>query len=319
VILAAEKARLTTTSPYRETFQSRSRSFAYFEAVARSGSMRKAALTLNVASSALNRKILDLETDLGVKLFERLPRGVRLTSSGELLLGHVRRTGRDLDSTRAQIEDLRGLRRGHIRLAVVEAVMGGVAKLIVASQRSQPRITFDCAVMSSREVVSAVAREEVDIGYAFNPPPDRGFLAVSEAVQPLQALMARTHPLAGYAKLRLSDCVQYPILLGSEGLGGRQLLNAAADEASVSLRPAVTGNSIDFLKSVAAESEGVCFQLMPDATDKDQLVAIPLTDAGLRGRLVIGVKKGRQLPSAAAVFLEKLKGELVPTELPSAA
>src|ERR1700686_1600598 len=58
------------------------RLLTYVDAVARHGSVRKAADALNVASSALNRQILDLELDLGSALFERLPRGVRLTAAG---------------------------------------------------------------------------------------------------------------------------------------------------------------------------------------------------------------------------------------------
>src|SRR5215212_1035580 len=66
------------------------RVLAYVDAVARCGSIRKAAEALNVASSALNRQILDLEADLGSPLFERLPRGVRVTSAGEAFLVYAR-------------------------------------------------------------------------------------------------------------------------------------------------------------------------------------------------------------------------------------
>ena len=273
--------------------------------------MRKAAATLNVASSALNRKILDLEADLGVELFERLPRGVRLTSSGEMLLDHVRRTARDLEVTCGQIEDLRGLRRGHVRIAVIEAMARVVAKLIMQSLRTHPQVTFDYRVTGSQEVVSAVAREEVDIGYAFNPPPGDGtFLPVAEQVKGLHAFVARDHPLAGAASLRLSDCSPYPMLYGNATLGGRQLLDAVAENASLPVRPAVTASSIEALKAIAARGQGVCFQLNVDPDDEPCLVSIPLTDRGLRGRLVIGVKKNRQLPGAAAVFLERLKADL---------
>ncbi len=295
----------------RQGYQSRSRSFAYFEAVAQHGSMRKAAAALNVASSALNRKILDLEADLGVRLFERLPRGVRLTSSGEMLLGHVRRTARDLEATCGQIEDLRGLRRGHVRIAVIEAMAQVVAKLIIQSLRTHPQVTFDYRVMGSQEVVSAVAREEVDIGYAFNPPPgDHGFLAIAERVKGLHAFVARDHPLAAATSLRLSDCGAYPVLYGNTTLGGRHLLDAVAESASLSMRPAVIASSIEVLKTIAMRGEGVCFQLNIDPDDEPDLVPIPLKDPGLRGRLVIGVKKNRQLPGAAAVFLERLKADL---------
>lgn len=290
--------------------QSRSRSFAYFEAVAAHGSMRKAAAALNVASSALNRQILDLEESLGVQLFERLARGVRLTSAGEMLLGHVRRVARDFELTRAQIEDLRGLRRGHVRVAVIEAMAGVLARLIVASQRDHPRVSFDCQVTGSREVVAAVLAEEADIGCAFNPPAERGFQVVAETEETLHAIMARDHPLAGRAALRLTDCSGYPLLLGDASLGGRHLLEAAAEQASMPLNPVVTGNSIEVLKTIAASSQGICFQIGIRPGAEPHLAAIPLTDRALKGRLVVGIKKNRQLPSAAAVFLETIRNDM---------
>jgi len=299
------------SQPLGNVHQSRSRSFAYFEAVAAHGSMRKAAATLNVASSALNRQILDLEDSLGVQLFERLPRGVRLTSAGEMLLGHVRRVARDFDLTRSQIEDLRGLRRGHVRVAVIEAMAGVIARLIVASQRDQPRVSFDYQVTGSREVVAAVLSEEADIGYAFNPPADRGFQIVAETEETLHAIMARDHPLAGQGSLRLTDCSGYPLLLGDASLGGRHLLDAAADQASMPLSPVVSGNSIEVLKTIAASGQGICFQIGIRPEDEPHLMAIPLADRALRGRLVIGVKKNRQLPSAAAVFLEAMTADML--------
>src|SRR4051812_49897246 len=74
---AAARAGTTSRSRLRPP-----RVLSYVDAVARCGSIRKAADVLNVASSALNRQILDLESDLGSPLFERLPRGVRVTSAG---------------------------------------------------------------------------------------------------------------------------------------------------------------------------------------------------------------------------------------------
>ena len=285
------------SQPLGNVHQSRSRSFAYFEAVAAHGSMRKAAATLNVASSALNRQILDLEDSLGVQLFERLPRGVRLTSAGEMLLGHVRRVARDFDLTRSQIEDLRGLRRGHVRVAVIEAMAGVIARLIVASQRDHPRISFDYQVTGSREVVAAVLSEEADIGYAFNPPADRGFQIVAETEETLHAIMARGHPLAGQGSLRLTDCSGYPLLLGDASLGGRHLLDAAADQASMPLSPVVTGNSIEVLKTIAASGQGICFQIGIRPEDEPHLTAVPLADRALKGRLVIGARRTASCPA----------------------
>jgi DNA-binding transcriptional LysR family regulator len=67
-----------------------SRKLLYMHEIARCGSIRKAAARLNVASSAINRQILALEEEMGAPLFERLPRGLRLTAAGELCIEHIR-------------------------------------------------------------------------------------------------------------------------------------------------------------------------------------------------------------------------------------
>ena len=179
-----------------------------------------------------------------------------------------------------------------------------------AFQRNHPRISFDCQVLGSNEVVSAVVREQADIGYVFNPPPEQGFKVVAETAVPLHVIMARGHPLAANPSLRLSDCVGYPMLLGDESLGGRQLLNAAAEQISLSLRPVVTSNSVAVMKRIVATGQGLCFQIDIDPQDEAHLVAIPLSDARLRGKLAIGIKKGRVLSSAATVFIEELTADV---------
>src|SRR5260370_18721839 len=89
----------------------------YVDEVARAGSIRKAADVLHVTASAVNRRIMDLEEKLGAPLFERRPRGVRLTEAGELFVRYIREKTGDVKSMKSQIEDLKDLRHGPARLA----------------------------------------------------------------------------------------------------------------------------------------------------------------------------------------------------------
>src|SRR5256885_9431236 len=98
------------------------RIFHYVDEVARCGSIRKAAEQLNVTSSAVNRHVLDLEEELGTPLFERRPRGVRLTSAGEVFVRYLRQQTGDVDRMTSQIEDLKGMRRGTVRIACSQAL-----------------------------------------------------------------------------------------------------------------------------------------------------------------------------------------------------
>src|SRR5579871_6682956 len=81
----------------------------YFREVARVGSIRKAASSMNVAASAINRQIINLEKQLGTPLYDRLPGGLRLTVAGELLLRHAIDTLHDFDRVRIAIAALDSL------------------------------------------------------------------------------------------------------------------------------------------------------------------------------------------------------------------
>src|SRR6516162_3551884 len=96
-----------------------SRLLRYLDEVARLGSIRRAASRLNVASSAISRQILALETEIGAPIFERMPRRLRLTATGEILIAHVRETLKSSLRATAQIEALKGLTRGEATIATM--------------------------------------------------------------------------------------------------------------------------------------------------------------------------------------------------------
>ena len=75
----------------------------YIDTIAKSGSIRKAAEVLSITSTALNRRVLAMEEELGVPIFERLARGVRPTTAGEILIHHIRGQLTDMDRVKSQI------------------------------------------------------------------------------------------------------------------------------------------------------------------------------------------------------------------------
>ena len=130
------------------------RLLSYVDAVARYGSIRKAADALNVASSALNRQILDLEMDLGAPLFERLPRGVRVTSAGEAFLVYARLVISELKAVESQIEQLRGLVRGQVSVAAAESVAGELLpSAITEFQATHPYVRFHVRIGAPGELI----------------------------------------------------------------------------------------------------------------------------------------------------------------------
>jgi DNA-binding transcriptional LysR family regulator len=291
------------------------RLLTYVDAVARHGSIRKAADALNVASSALNRRILDLESDLGAALFERLPRGVRLTAAGEVFLAYTRQAISELKAVESQVEQLRGLVRGQVGIAAVESVAGELLPSVITQfQAEHPSVRFNVRIGAPEELVAALIADQVDLILTHYPPPKKHVAIVATAEQALCALMVSDHPLAGRSELRLRDCLAYPLALGDATLAGRALIEQVLAQASFDLDPRLVSNSVETMKAFARLNRGVCFQFRKPGKahiPSSEMVALPLIDhALLQARLILATRRGRVLPIAAAAFVELLKAAL---------
>ena len=291
------------------------RLYIYLDAVARAGSIRKAAEVLHVASTALNRKILEAEEDLGTPLFERLPRGVRLTAAGEVMLSFVRRSLSELEAATSTIEQLQGLMRGVVRLGCAESVGTDIVPRIVAGwQARHPGVQFHIQVGGTQSLMASLLEDEVELVIAHDPPPGQQVKVLADMPQPLHVMMRPGHPLASRKTLRLADCEAYPVALGDASFGSRRLLDAHVARSRIRLRTVAESGSVETIKAFARHGDALCFQFEAGTrrdTALGELVSLPLTDAGLAGsRLQLVARSGRSLPIAALTFAETLKGAL---------
>src|SRR5271169_3710189 len=139
------------------------RILSYVDGVARAGSIRKAAEQLNVTASAINRRIMDLEEELGASLFERRPRGVRLTAAGEVFVNYLRQQDGEVERMKSQIEELKGLRRGTVRIACSQALaLNFLPRQIGEFRKTHPLVSFDLKVADREWAMAALAAYEVD-------------------------------------------------------------------------------------------------------------------------------------------------------------
>ncbi len=283
--------------------------FSYLDAVAHHGSIRKAADALHIASSALNRRVLDLEAEVGSPLFERLPRGVRATAAGELLLAYVRRSLKELRLVEAQIDGLRGLVHGRVRVAVAESVTGRMLPDAIAEYHGRhPGVGFTVRVGGPQEISAALLRDKADLILTHDLSDDPDIAILAESQQPLCVLVTPEHPLASRPQLRLSECVAYPIAMPDETLAARALMDLSLRRHSIRFEPALVSNSIETTKMFARSSNGLCFSFhIGKKPDVSGMIAIPLTDPELQSAsLRLASRRGRVLSVAAASFAEQL-------------
>lgn len=287
----------------------------YVEKIARTGSLRSAAEELGITASALNRRILGIEEELGVEIFERHPAGLRPNIAGEILLKYIRDQIADMDRVKSRIADLSGMRAGHINIATTrEVVQFFLPDLIKHHLAEFPAVTFGVNLNERGEAESSLLDNTNDIAIVFEPIHLKEMQTVYAGTQQLFCIMATDHPLVGKKNLKIYDCIDFPMLLPKQPEGIRQVLDAVAGKIGITLVPALESNSLDLLRLMSQGSQALSFSLAinlrPDLKS-DRLVAVPLeTGTVAAGNLVAGYLRGRTLPVAAARFLETVNKHL---------
>jgi DNA-binding transcriptional LysR family regulator len=287
----------------------------YVDEVARAGSIRKAAERLNVTASAVNRRIADLEHELGTALFDRQPRGVLLTAAGELFVHYLREQVGEVERMKSQIEDLKGLRRGTVRIACSQALaLDFLPRQIAEFRQSHPLVSFDLQVVDQESAMAALAAYEVDLVIVFRPPFMVNFQPLMTLEQQLVVVMAEGHPLASRRVLRLSDCAAYPVALPTRAIGGRRLLDEVLARTGLTFKIAAESNSFEMLRGLVINAGLLSFQIrigvLPPGNSLG-LIACTIDDRDVpRANLVFGRLRGRTLPVATAVFAERLTRQL---------
>lgn len=292
----------------------------YFAAVCESLSIRGAARRLNIASSAVNRQILQLEETIGGPLFERQGRTLRLLPMGEILARHARMTLGDLDATAADMDAVQGLRRGLVRVACVESIASDLLPTIVAEfARRFPLIHVAVTVETSSAVTGLVAQGEVEIGFTFNPPRQPQLSVALARDLPIGAVVAHDHPLAARAEVTVADCLDYPLVLPTKGMSIRDALDSAFAATGTMPRSFVEANLLRFMAALALQGRFVAFQTRLGIARQladGSLAFVPLADAGLPvDRLAVITRTDATLRLAPAIFFDvsrQVLGEMLP-------
>jgi DNA-binding transcriptional LysR family regulator len=235
--------------------------FRHFMAVAEAGSIRAAARHINVSPSAISRQLTLLEAQLDMPLFERSAQRLMLTPAGELLLRGLRRVNDEQDDTLSQIAALRGLKRGHVRVASVESLTAFVLPTVLAEFAARhPGIQVSLTVAGSDAVTELVRDHSADLGFTFNQQSLRGLAIDLVCNVAVGAVLSPRHPLARARSIDLARCAEHPMAWPAQGLSLRRILDVAAAKANLTLPPAIEFNSLRLMAALAESGGFIAFQ-----------------------------------------------------------
>ncbi len=293
-----------------------STAFRYFLAVADAGSIRAAARELNIVSSAVNRQVLLLEENLGIRLFDRVGRGLRLSEAGTLLVRQVRDTLSRYDDVVSELDTLRGLRRGRIRIAMVESIaIERVPDLLSDFWARYPGIEVVMTQAGAEDVTRLVDEGSADLGFAFSTHDLEGLRIVYQEPHRVGALLAADHPLATRATLSFEDLLGEPLVLPARGMSLRAAIEPMIDRHRRQLHLRGVCNSLRLMTALVRRSHSVGF-LTKVGIERElrtgELVWIPLEEPDLVPDHLMVIGRIGTIPSLAVAafgdFVEECWG-----------
>lgn len=247
-------------------------SFRYIKAIVEEGSIRSAAETLTISASALNRHIQNLEEDMGTPLFERLTKGVRLSSAGEYFYTYALGQMAAYDRVRDQIQKSKGLNLGVLRLGVTEDFSVGFLHPLIA-QLQRDNVNCDVSIISVQpdRIYDALESRQVDLVMAVNPNIRRGLQVLHGANVDLAAFVPRGMPVGSDGVLNIYDLQGLRIATPPETTEVAQRITAAIERDDIEVMRHYSGpDLLQFLEH--AFSPVVGLTIVIEQPDKPTVV-----------------------------------------------
>jgi LysR family transcriptional regulator, transcription activator of glutamate synthase operon len=275
------------------------------EAVARHRHFTRAAEELHLAQSALSHQIRRLEQELGTPLFERTSRRVAPTEAGEAIAARARRILAEVDAAHAEVDELRGLLRGRIRIgALLPAGDLDVAGLLARFSRAHPGVEVSLREGIAADMLGFLAADQLDAAFCLLA----GEIHDDFSVERLSSdeVIAAFAPGRAPAALRVTvaDLAPYPIISTRHGSAITAILEQWFADAGRQLRLALESGDPFLLRSLAAQ--GFATAILPRSLTAFAGPSIEVRSLEPAVQLPVALvsRRERNAPPAARAFIE---------------
>ena len=286
----------------------------YFQAIAKHQHLTKAAQVLGVTQPALSAMVKKLEAEVGTPLLHRSGRGVALTDPGRAFLAHADEALRKADQAIQIAREMAGLQQGQIRVGAGATATGYLLpKVINAVRQVHPGLRFYIRESGSAAVAEAVASGELDLGIVTLPVhvADSGSVTTRPLIDDnLRLILPPNHKLFGKKQFRWSDISGEPLVAFEAGSAVRELVDAEAASAGITLTVVMELRSIEAIRAMVAAGIGVGLVSRFALSASEGLVC---RDSDLKRKLAI-IKPATQRLSPAAQAFETMLLKTVRSE-----
>lgn len=282
------------------------RQLRYFEEVVRHRHFTRAAEDLHVAQSALSHQVRRLENELGIELLRRTTRSVQPTEAGELVAARSRRILAEVDALRGEIDELRGLVRGHVDVGAL--LFGGeldIPALLADFTSAYPDVEVGLHEGTAQRMLDGLREGRLDLAFALERTPPEGVERLVLSEEELTLVLSTASPLAGArGPVPARALGGQPLIAFARGSTTRELMDEALRRAGVEPRIALEANDLALVRSLVARGIGLAILPRSFVDLPGPPVAFRRITPRLRLKVVLWSREHSELSPAARAFVE---------------
>jgi DNA-binding transcriptional LysR family regulator len=282
------------------------RKLRIFIEVARHGSFTAAAKALPLAQPAVSVAIRKLEQQLDLLLFHRQDKRISLTSEGQVLLRHAQRLLGDLQQAQLEMDELKGLRKGEVRIGI-PSMLGSYyfPELLMAFKQRYPQLKLTVEEAGARDIQRLIDSGELDLGIVVRDQLSERLESALLLREQMMVCLPVDHPLARRSTISPEAFFAEPLVLFKPGYFHREFIDRLAEQYDCPLQVEFETNLISLIRAIVRKGFGITTFLQMVIDDDPQLVARPF-EQPVWLDLCIAWKRGGYLSHAERRFVDFL-------------
>jgi LysR family cyn operon transcriptional activator len=269
-----------------------------------------AAESFYISQPTLSIHIQQLEEELGLPLFNRIGRNVRLTEAGNVFLDQARKSVRELDIAMEEIADMKGLKSGTLRLTALLLFGQEILPTWLAKFNcSYPNIQIMLKTGPSEQLEEELLAGQVDLALSFVPPSSEDLAYEKLFTEQIFFVVGEQHPLAGLAEITLSELSTTPLAVVSNRTAARKVLDRVFAEQKLEPKIMIEIDDLQALLKIAGAGNVGTLLGRLAVRKYPNLRLIPIADASITLDFGVLWHKHVHLSPPARTFLEYVKRE----------
>jgi DNA-binding transcriptional LysR family regulator len=275
------------------------------------GSIKAAAESLHLTQPTVSMQLKKLSEAIGMPLYERVGRGREFTDAGRALASTAREVLDSFERLDMELSDLRGLKAGTLRIAVVTTSKYFIPHLLGSFCEQYPRVDLQFKVGNREQIIQRL-HDGLDDLYVFSHPPGNEDIVVNDFMpNPLVAIAPLGHPLAMRKRLSLKDLAAEPFLMREAGSGTRHAIERHLEKHGVKMNVRMTIESNEAIKHAVMSGLGISIlsEHTLDYGGSTGLTRLKVAQLPIESTWYLVRLRTRRLSLIAEAFLEYLKEE----------